>query len=113
MNKQDTCLQDIQLNHYKSLESYEKSLEKFGQLKNGFFAAQILLKIANLYQDLNDYEKAIENFKLALKLYQDENSYLGEGLTLKSIGEMWKERKGYSEAREIFWAILKGLPANR
>jgi membrane protease YdiL (CAAX protease family)/predicted negative regulator of RcsB-dependent stress response len=108
MNKEEVKIQDIQLTtHYKSLDKYQKSLEQFSQLKSGLFAAKILLKIGDLYRELEDNDQALENYQIALKLYQDEENYSGEALSLKSIGEIWKEKKEYAEARKYLKQSLQ------
>lgn len=94
-------------NQYKLLENYKESLEQFGKLKSGHMAAKILLKIGDLYKDLNNHQDAMENYNLALKLNRDEKNIEGEALTLKSIGNLWNMGKEYSEARSFYQQSLR------
>lgn len=92
---------------YELLESYNKLLEKFGNLKSGSMAARLLIKIGDIHKSLTDYGKARENYSLALKLFNDEEDIWGEAFTLRSIGNIWKMEKVYSEARKYYQESLK------
>lgn len=94
-------------NSYELLESYNKLLEKFGNLKSGSMAARLLIKIGDIHKSLTDYGKARENYSLALKLFNDEEDTWGEAFTLRSIGNIWKMERIYSEARKYYQQSLK------
>jgi membrane protease YdiL (CAAX protease family) len=93
------------------LESYNKLLEKFGNLKSGSMAARLLIKIGDIHKSLMDFGKAIESYNLALKLFNDERDIWGEAFTLRSIGNIWKMEMVYSEARKYYQQSLKKFQA--
>lgn len=96
-------------NSYRLLENYNNLLEQFGKLKKGHMAANILIKIGDLYKDLMNHGKAMENYNLALKLFHDESDIWGEAFTLESMGNLWKSAKIYSEARKFYQQSLENF----
>lgn len=96
-------------NSYRLLETYNNLLEQFGRLKNGQMAAKVLIKIGDLYKDLMNHGKAMENYNLALKLFRDEDDTWGEAFTLESMGNLWKSVKVYSEARKFYQQSLENF----
>ena len=96
-------------NSYRLLENYNNLLEQVGKLKNGHMAANVLIKIGDLYKDLMNHGKAMENYNLALKLFHDEEDTWGEAFTLESMGNLWKSAKVYSEARKFYKQSLENF----
>ncbi|WP_052376203.1 CPBP family glutamic-type intramembrane protease [Methanobacterium arcticum] len=96
-------------NSYRLLENYNNLLEQFGKLKNGHMAAKVLVRIGDLYRDLMNHGKAMENYNLALKLFHDEDDTWGEAFTLESMGNLWKSAKVYSEARKFYQQSLENF----
>ena len=96
-------------NSYRLLENYNNLLEQFGKFKNGHMAANVLIKIGDIYKDLMNHGKAMENYNLALKLFHDEDDTWGEAFTLESMGNLWKSAKVYSEARKFYKQSLENF----
>ncbi len=94
---------------YKLIKIYDNLLKQFGKLKNGCMAAKVLINIGNLYGNLMNHEKAMENYNLALKLFRDERDTWGEAFTLESMGNLWKGEMVYSEARKSYQQSLKNF----
>jgi len=91
---------------HKLLEQYEKSLKVFEKFKSGRIAAETLLKMGEVYEKLMEYDKAIDNYFIALNLYRDENDVRGETHALLSMGNLWEKEKEYSEARKYYQQAL-------
>lgn len=96
---------------YRTLESYQRSLEFFSKFKSSSKAAKKLLDIGQIYRDLGDHEKAIENYNVAYRLYKDDNDILGEAKALKLIADLYKMENSYSEARRYYERVLKRFQA--
>ena len=91
---------------HKLLEQYEKSLKIFEKFKSRRIAAETFLKIGNVYRDLLEYDKAMDNYFIALNIYNDENDVCGETHALISMGNLWEKEKDYSEARKYYQQAL-------
>jgi len=98
---------------HQLLEQYEKSLKIFEKFKSGQKAAETFLNIGEVYEKLMDYDKAKDNYFIALNLYQDENDLQGETQTLISMGNLMKKEKEYSEARNYYSQALKIFKKNK
>jgi CAAX protease family protein len=91
---------------HKLLEQYKKSLKIFEKFKSGHKAAETLLSIGEVYENLMEYDKARDNYFIALNLYHDENDTRGETHALISMGNLMEKEKDYSEAREYYQQAL-------
>jgi membrane protease YdiL (CAAX protease family) len=94
-------MMDNNQNH-STLKNYKKSLNYLFKLKNSRIVAKKVLEIGDEQKKLMNYDKAIEKYIVAYKLYHDEKNNSGEAVSLKSIGDVWKIENKYSEARNYY-----------
>ena len=76
--------------NHSTLKNYKKSLNYLFKLKNSRIVAKKVLEIGDEQKKLMNYDKAIEKYIVAYKLYHDEKNNSGEAVSLKSIGDVWK-----------------------
>jgi membrane protease YdiL (CAAX protease family) len=94
-------------NHNRNtLKNYKKSLNNLFKLKDSRIIAKKLLEKGDEQKKLMYYEKAIEKYIVAFKLYQDEKNISGEAISLKSIGDIYKLENKYPEARNYYQQAL-------
>lgn len=61
-----------------AISTFNKSIEKYGSLDKG--VAGVYINIANVYKNAGKYDKALENLKKALTLFQEINDERGIAL---------------------------------
>ena len=98
--------------NHSTLKKYKESLDYLFKLKNSRIIAEKLLKNGDAEKKLKNYEKAIEQYTIAYKLYQEENNIYGEATSLKSIGDVWKIENKYPEARKYYQQALNKFHIN-
>ena len=69
--------------NHSTLKTYKKSLNYLFKLRDSRIVAKKLLEMGDKQKELMNYEKAIENYIVALKIYQDEKNISGEAKSLK------------------------------
>ena len=69
--------------------------------------AIILNNLGNFYLAINDRKSALANFYNALRLHKSSQNLIGQGLTLRKIGEVYLEQKEYNKADSCLNAGLK------
>jgi tetratricopeptide (TPR) repeat protein len=83
----------------KSNHIYE-SLNLRSQLASGY------AWIGNIYKELGDFPKALENYFISLKISEEENHEQNLGYALVNISSIYRYQKQYEEAKEY---ALKAL----
>ena len=61
-----------------------------------------LNNIGLIFESLEDFPKALTNFREAVKLAEKVDDQLGKALQLGNIGRIYKSEKKYSDALGIF-----------
>ncbi len=92
--------------NHSTLKTYKKSLNYLFKLRDSRIVAKKLLEMGDKQKELMNYEKAIENYIVALKIYQDEKNISGEAKSLKLIGDIWISENKYPEARNYYQQAL-------
>jgi CHAT domain-containing protein len=91
-----------------SLESAQKALVIFRELKAQFFEADTFLLIGNIYNNLGKYQEALVSYNQALQLQRAIPDLEGQAITLDAIislysllGEYQKALSYYNQALDI------------
>lgn len=90
-------------NPQEELNNLKKSLDRYSKFSYlPILAAKTLLKLGKTYSELDEYQNALESYIIALELFKDENSLLGEGYALMSLGKLSKKYNKYADSRGYF-----------
>jgi membrane protease YdiL (CAAX protease family) len=70
-------------------------------------AAKILLKLGQVYTELEDYSNALESYQVAFELFRDENIPEGEGYTIIGLGRLSEKYNKYPDSRRFYTRALE------
>lgn len=84
------------------LNEYKKLLKVYEKSEDSLMAAQTLLKIGEVSENLMNYDEASENYFIALNLFREEKNDIGESKALISFGKLYEKEKEYSDARKFY-----------
>jgi two-component system, NtrC family, sensor kinase len=76
------------------LDYYRQSLETYRKIGD----ERSISTLSSTYYRLAQNEKALENFKKSLVIYQNEKRYLKQIETLRSIGDVYRNTGDYADA---------------
>jgi CHAT domain-containing protein len=109
--------QQFQTSQYReALQSLQRSLEIYRNVKDRNGEASSLLGLGNAYKSLGQYPRAIEYYQQSLAIFKDIGDREGEGLGLSDLGHLLSQKNQpqlaiifYKQSVNVREAIRKDL----
>ncbi len=95
-------IQENQNQYEEALESYRNARSTYLKLGRRKHAFRTLANIALIYQDLKQYDKAIEICDSVLLEIEDPNDALGYGMAYHVLGHIYQDKEDYPQALNYF-----------
>ena len=94
---------NFQLGNYVKAEMmYQDALEYWQSGGNLAWASELLNNLGLLQQLRGDYEVAAKNFEKAIEYARISNSPQAEGLSLSSLGDLYRDLDAFREAVDVY-----------
>jgi len=91
----------------KGLKYGLMALDNFQLVRDDFKSAYARVIIGNIYDELGDYNKALDNYREALTIFENSgNTYLIIN-TINNIGEVYKHKQEYTKAIDFYIQALE------
>ncbi|MEA3325836.1 MAG: tetratricopeptide repeat protein [Chloroflexota bacterium] len=96
-------MMNFQLGNYVKAEMmYQDALEYWQSGGNLAWASELLNNLGVLLQLRGDYEAAAKNFEKAIEYARISNSPQAEGLSLSSLGDLYRDLDAFREAVDVY-----------
>lgn len=85
-----------------AMDCFQKALREGASLKNPKLEATVYNNIANIYSDMKQYNKALDNYNLLLTTAHTNNMRKEETIALVNLGTVYTELENYDKALQLF-----------
>lgn len=98
-----------QKDYQEALIYYKRALIDIKDSKDKLKEADLLLKLGNLYSDVNNFDTAMEFYESSLDIYSGKNDHIGKGYSLTGLGIVYENFGDHDQARRYYDRAIKSF----